>query len=65
LLEIYRAVEAPKAFTIHQYPVEKRCTVSCHIKSALGRVLDETQQALEQRMSRISLAQVIAGLGKK
>ena len=62
LLEIYRAVEAPKAFAIHQYPVEKRCTVSCHIKSALGRVLDEAQQALEQRLSRISLAQVIADL---
>ena len=64
LLEIYRAVGAPKAFAIHQYPVEKRCPVSCHIKSALARVLDETQQALEQRLSRISLARVIADLGK-
>ena len=64
LLEIYRAVGAPKAFAIHQYPVEKRCNVSCHIKSALGRVLDETQQALEQRLGRISLARVIADLGK-
>jgi DNA-binding IscR family transcriptional regulator len=62
LLEIYRAVEAPKAFAIHQYPIEKRCTVSCHIKSALGRVLNEAQQALEQGLSRISLAQVIADL---
>ena len=65
LLEIYRAVDAPKAFAIHQYPVEKRCTVSCNIKSALGRVLNETQQAVEQRLSRISLAQVIADLRKK
>jgi Rrf2 family protein len=65
LLEIYRAVGAPKAFAIHQYPVEKRCPVSCHIKSALGRVLNETQQTLEQRLSRISLAQVIADLLKK
>jgi len=64
LLEIYRAVGAPKAFAIHQYPVEKRCPVSCHIKSALALVLDETQQALEQRLSRISLARVIADLGK-
>lgn len=65
LLEIYRAVGAPKAFAIHQYPAEKNCTVSCHIKSALGRVLNETQQALEQRLNRISLAQVIADLRKK
>jgi DNA-binding IscR family transcriptional regulator len=60
-----RAVDAPKAFAIHQYPVEKSCTVSCNIKSALGRVLNETQQAVEQRLSRISLAQVIADLRKK
>jgi Rrf2 family protein len=60
LLEIYRAIGAPKAFAIHQYPIEKRCTVSCHIKSALSRVLDDTQQALEQRLGRISLAQLIA-----
>ena len=65
LLEIYRVVDAPKALAIHQYPVEKRCTVSCNIKSALGRVLNETQQAVEQRLSRISLAQVIADLRKK
>jgi Rrf2 family protein len=65
LLEIYRAVDAPKAFAIHQYPVERRCAVSCNIKSALSRVLDETQQALEQRLSRISLAQVISDLHRK
>jgi Rrf2 family protein len=65
LLEIYRAVDAPKAFAIHQYPVERRCTVSCNIKSALRRVLDETQKALEQRLSRISLAQVISDLHRK
>jgi Rrf2 family protein len=64
LLEIYRAVGAPKAFAIHQHPVEKSCPVSCHIKPALARVLDETQQALEQRLSRISLARVIAELDK-
>ena len=65
LLEIYRAIDAPKAFAIHQYPIEKRCPVSCHIKSALARVLNESQAALEQRLSRISLAQVIADLRKK
>jgi Rrf2 family protein len=62
LLEIYHAVGAPKAFAIHRYPVEKGCPVSCHIKSVLGRVLDESQQALEQRLRRINLAQLIAQL---
>jgi Rrf2 family protein len=62
LLDIYRAVDAPKAFAIHQYPADKRCTVSSHIKSALGRVLEETQQGLEHRLRRISLEQVFAVL---
>jgi Rrf2 family protein len=62
LLEIYCAVDAPKAFAIHQYPAEKRCTVSCGIKSVLERVLEETQQAFEQRLRRISLAQVVSEL---
>jgi DNA-binding IscR family transcriptional regulator len=35
---------------------------SCDIKSALSRVLDETRQALEQRLRRISLAQLMAEL---
>jgi len=50
LLEIYRAIGAPKAFAIHQYPIEKRCPVSCHIKPALSGVLDETHHALERRL---------------
>jgi predicted TIM-barrel fold metal-dependent hydrolase len=35
LLDIYRAVEAPKVFTIHGYPVKRDCAVSCGIKGAL------------------------------
>jgi Rrf2 family protein len=62
LLEIYSAVDAPKAFAIHQYPVEKRCAVSCGIKSVLEQVLEETQQAFEERLRRISLAQVVSEL---
>src|SRR5260370_36150296 len=43
LLEIYRAGGAPKAFAIHQYPVEKRCPARFHIKSSLSRVLYASQ----------------------
>src|ERR1700761_5364139 len=56
LLDIYRAVEAPKAFAIHQYPPEKQCPVSRGIKPALNRVLAETQQAIEGSLKRKSLA---------
>jgi Rrf2 family protein len=64
LLDIYRAMEAPKAFALHRYPVEKRCPVSCGIKPALGRVLDETQAAVERSLRRISLAELISDLAK-
>ena len=64
LLDIYRAVEAPKAFAIHQYPAEKQCPVSCGIKPALSRVLAKTQQAIEGSLSRTSLAEVISDLTK-
>jgi Rrf2 family protein len=64
LLDIYRAVEAPKAFAIHQYPAEKQCPVSCGIKPALSRVLAETQRAIEGSLSRTSLAEVISDLTK-
>jgi len=32
LLDIYKAVEAPKAFAIHDYPEQKMCMVSCTFK---------------------------------
>ena len=64
LLDIYRAVEAPKAFAIHQYPAEKQCPVSCGIKPALSRVLADTQQAVEGSLQRKSLAAVISDLTK-
>src|SRR5882672_9755999 len=35
LLDIYLAVDAPKAFSIHNYAEQKNCRVSCHIKAAL------------------------------
>jgi Rrf2 family protein len=64
LLDIYRAVEAPKAFAIHQYPAEKQCPVSRGIKPVLSRVLAETQRAIEGSLSRTSLAEVISDLTK-
>jgi len=38
--------------------------VSCGIKPALGRVLDETQEAVERSLRRISLAELISDLAK-
>lgn len=65
LLDIYQAVEAPKAFSIHTYAEQKSCPVSCHIKTALDKVLGKTQKALEASLEAISLAQILADLKRK
>ena len=62
LLEIYKAVEAPKAFAIHDYPAQQACMVSCAIKSAMDKVLEKTQCSMEKSLGEISLADVIADI---
>lgn len=59
LLDIYRAVDAPKVFAIHRYREEKACPVSCNIKRAMGKVLGKTQKSMEVSLGNISLSEVI------
>jgi len=65
LLDIHRAVEAPKAFSIHGYATRRPCVVSCNIKSSLSRVLAKTQTAMEASLKKISLAEIISDLKRK
>ncbi len=60
LLDVYQAVDAPKAFAIHHYSEQKTCPVSCHIKAALDRALDKTQESMESCLDKISLASIVA-----
>ncbi|HTI99333.1 MAG TPA: Rrf2 family transcriptional regulator [Dongiaceae bacterium] len=60
LRDIYQAVDAPKAFSIHSYSEQKACAVSCHIKAALEKALEKTQGALEASLAEISLAEIVA-----
>lgn len=62
LLDVYRAVEAPKAFAIHHYPAQQQCAVSCGIKPALEKVLDKTQSSMEAGLKKITLADVLKDL---
>jgi Rrf2 family protein len=62
LLDVYRAVDAPRAFTIHHYDVNKPCVVSCHIKSALEKALNQTQKGMEESLAKISVADVLADI---
>ena len=65
LLDIYEAVDAPKAFSIHSYAEQKDCKVSCHIKAALEKALAKTQKAMEASLSEISLAQIASEVKKR
>jgi len=65
LLDVYRAVDAPQAFAIHDYAEQKTCPVSCHIKSALDNALGKTQQAMESSLKETSVSSVVAGMRKK
>jgi Rrf2 family protein len=65
LLDIYRAVDAPKAFAIHHYTERKTCAVSCHIKAALDGALKKTQRAMEASLAGISLDRIIADVKKR
>jgi Rrf2 family protein len=64
LLDIYRAVDAPRAFSIHHYAEQKSCPVSCHIKHALDRALDKTQKAMESSLDEITLAQIVSQVNR-
>jgi Rrf2 family protein len=62
LLDIYTAVDAPKAFAIHGYETYKPCPVSCNVKQALERSLSKTQKAMETALAKITLADIIADI---
>ena len=62
LLDIYQAVDAPKAFAIHAYAAQRPCLVSCNIKTALEHALAKTQSAMETSLAKISLADILADL---
>ena len=62
LLEIYKAVEAPKAFAIHDYPVQKSCAISCGIKASMLKVQDDAQDSMEAGLKKVTLAQILAGM---
>ena len=65
LLDIFRASDAPAAFTIHTYPVVKRCPISCNIKQSMSTVLARAQGSFEKTLADMTLADLVtATVGK-
>ena len=63
LLEIYKAVEAPPVFSIHQHPKEKACRTSCTHKEAMVELLEDTQRAFEARLGQRMLSEIVKKQG--
>jgi len=59
LLDIYKAVEAPKTFALHTYPVQESCSVSCKMKPALEDILSNAQESFESKLKETSLADLV------
>jgi Rrf2 family protein len=59
MLEIYKAVEAPPVFSIHEYPKEKTCRTSCTHKQAMVELLEDTQRAFEARLGQRMLSEMV------
>lgn len=64
LLDVYRAVGAPRAFAIHHYPALETCQVSRNIKRSMEKVLCRAQKSMEESLESVSLAEFIADLRK-
>jgi Rrf2 family protein len=64
LLDVYLAVEAPKAFAIHQYEATNACQVSCNIKAVLEDALRMTQRGMEDSLAKITIGDLITQIKK-
>lgn len=62
LLEIYKAVDAPQTFAIHDYPVQGSCRVSCNIEAIMNKVLTRAQNSFEGSLGETTLAELIADI---
>ena len=64
LLEIYKAVDAPKTFAIHDYPAQEFCRVSCNIEKTMTKILERAQDSFESSLGETSLAEIMADIKK-
>lgn len=64
LLEIFESIESDPIFNIHDYPIEKKCPVSCSIKSALKGIFSETESAVKKSLGSKNLGHVVKKIKK-
>jgi len=62
LRDIYLASEAPTAIAVHSYPMEETCAISANFKGCMASIQCAVQSSLEQALSTMTLADVLADL---
>ncbi len=60
LEHVFRAVEPEGVLALHENPTNQACVVSCQIKDLLGSVFADAQKALEARLKKTSVADLLA-----
>lgn len=60
LEQIFRAVEPDGVLALHENPTNQACVVSCQIKNSLGSVFADAHKALEARLKKTSVADLLA-----
>jgi DNA-binding IscR family transcriptional regulator len=59
-LDVYAAVDAPRAFAIHSYSVNRRCEISSNIKPVMSDVLAGAQKTFERDLQKTMIWDVLA-----
>ena len=59
LLDVYRAVNAPTLFAIHQYEKVASCSISSNIQQALTDIRSDLQNEVEQKLVQISIQDML------
>ncbi len=59
LFEIYRAIEGGEVFTLHRKTPSEHCDIGRSIQAVLGEIQDVLDAAIEERLGKISLAEVL------
>jgi Rrf2 family protein len=61
--QIYKAIENESGVFAMRSQVHERCVVACAMKRRLGPIFNAANDAVEQALSKTSLAELIHGVG--
>jgi Rrf2 family protein len=64
LLDVYKAVESEQLFAMHRTEPLETCTVGRHIQAVLQGTVDRAQQAMEDELAGVSVADVARDIQK-